>query len=106
MDTEKHRERWEAIIMKWKGSGKTQKVFCQEKKISYWSFRNWKKKGESQPESEAKIGIVEILSAPESSPPSQEIPIRIVFPSGITIEPGTKFDERDIVAIIRAVRCV
>jgi len=103
MGTKQGREHWEGIIDTWRGSGKTQRAFCQAKKLSYWSFRYWKKRIENQ-EAEGETGFVEIQASPKLPHIAVETPIRIVFPSGIMIEPGSAFEERDLVAAIRAVR--
>ncbi len=103
METKKGRKHWERIIDTWRGSGKAQRAFCQAKRLSYWSFRYWKKRIENQ-EAEGEAGFVEIQGSPKLSYAAAATTIRIVFPSGIMIEPGTTFDERDLVAAIRAVR--
>ncbi len=103
MGTKKGRKHWEGIIETWRGSGKAQRAFCQAKKLSYWSFRYWRKRIENQ-EAEGETGFVEILATPRQTSGLKERPIRIIFPSGIMIEPGTEFEERDLVAAIRAVR--
>jgi hypothetical protein len=103
VETKKGRKHWEGIIDNWRASGKSQRAFCHAKRMSYWSFRYWKKRIENQ-ESEGKAGFVEIQASPKLSHVAVEAPIRIVFPSGITIEPGSAFEERDLVAAIRAVR--
>ena len=103
VETRKGRKYWERIIDNWRASGKAQRAFCQAKKLSYWSFRYWKKRIENQ-EADGKPEFVEIVAPPKQSPVSKGISIRIIFPSGIMIEPGTAFEERDLVAAIRAVR--
>ena len=103
MGTRKGRKHWEGIIEQWRESGKPQRAFCQAKKMSYWSFRYWKKRIEC-PEANGKPEFVEIIAPPKQAPVSKGISIRIIFPSGIMIEPGTVFDERELVAAIRAVR--
>jgi hypothetical protein len=103
MGTKKGRKHWEGIIDTWRESGKAQRAFCQAKKLSYWSFRYWKKRIENQ-EADGKPEFVEIVAPPKQSPVSKGISIRIIFPSGIMIEPGIVFDERELVAAIRAVR--
>ena len=103
MGTKKGRKHWEGIIDQWRESGKPQRAFCKAKKMSYWSFRYWKKVIENQ-EADGKPGFVEILAPPKQSRDSKGISIRIIFPSGIMIEPGPVFEERELVAAIRAVR--
>jgi hypothetical protein len=103
VETRKGRKYWERIIDNWRASGKAQRAFCKAKKLSYWSFRYWKKRVENQ-KAEGETGFVEIQASPKLSCVAVETPIRIIFPSGIMIEPGTAFDERDLVAAIRAVR--
>jgi len=102
MGTKKGRKYWEGIIDTWRESGKPQRAFCQAKRMSYWSFRYWKKRI-GDPEAEVETGFVEIQASPALSCIAVGTPIRIVFPSGMTIEPGTAFDERDLIAAIRAV---
>jgi hypothetical protein len=103
MGKKKGRKHWEGIIDTWRGSGKSQRAFCQAKRMSYWSFRYWKKRIENQ-DGEEESGFVEIQASLKLSYVAVETSIRIVFPSGIIIEPGTAFDERELVAAIRAVR--
>ena len=105
MGTKTGRKHWEGIIEQWRESGKPQRAFCRAKKMSYWSFRYWKKLIENQ-EAAGKHEFVEILAPPKQSRGSKGTSIRIIFPSGIMIEPGTVFDERELVAAIRAVRDV
>jgi hypothetical protein len=45
---QKSKERyWEEQIEKFNQSGLSRKRFCEIKKISYWSFRDWQKKIET-----------------------------------------------------------
>jgi hypothetical protein len=103
MGTKKGRKHWEGIIDTWRGSGKSQRAFCQAKKMSYWSFRYWKERIENH-EAEGGPVFVEIQASPKLSNIAVETPMRIIFPSGIMIEPGTAFEARHLVAAIRAVR--
>jgi hypothetical protein len=102
MRKKKGRKHWEGIIDIWRGSGKSQRAFCQAKRISYWSFRYWKKRIENQ-DGEGESGFVEIQASLKLSNIAVGTPIRIIFPSGIMIEPGAAFEARDLIAAIRAV---
>ncbi len=46
---------------------KAQRAFCQAKKLSYWSFRYWKKRIENQ-EADGNPEFVEIVAPPKQSP--------------------------------------
>ncbi len=35
-------------VQKWKQSGLSMQRYCSEQQISYWSFRDWKKKSEHE----------------------------------------------------------
>lgn len=70
-------------IQRWKQSGLSMQRYCSEQKISYWSFRDWKKKSEHE-NSSAKNGMVEIPVTFYKTKKDCE-PIEIVLNNGIKI---------------------
>lgn len=90
-------------VLKWKQSGLSMKQYCLEHGISYWSFREWKIKFETEGEqTDAGIGFVEVPVA--LSPPQKGYePIEIVLLSGIRIivkeNSGTEY-LKDIVRVL------
>jgi len=70
-------------VQKWKQSGLSMQRYCSEQKISYWSFRDWKKKSEHE-NSFAKNSLVEIPVTLYKTKKESE-PIEIVLSNGIKI---------------------
>ncbi len=35
---------WAPLVQEWQSSGLSQRDFCRSHNLSYWAFRNWKKK--------------------------------------------------------------
>jgi hypothetical protein len=100
MKAKKTTQWWKQTIERWKASGQAQKAFCQEQRISFWAFRNWKTKLTGSTEQEP--GFVEI----QGLLPKQCLHgtrIRITFPSGIAIEVDEAKTIEELKAIISAV---
>lgn len=70
-------------VQKWEQSGLSMQRYCSEQKISYWSFRDWKKKSEHE-KPFAKNGLVEIPVTLYKTKKDNE-PIEIVLSNGIKI---------------------
>jgi len=70
-------------VLKWQQSGLSMRRYCSEQKISYWSFRDWKKKSEHE-NSFAKNSMVEIPVTLYKTKKDSE-PIEIVLSNGIKI---------------------
>ena len=70
-------------VQKWKQSGLSMQRYCLEQKISYWSFRDWKKKSERE-NSSAKNSLVEI-PVTLYKPKKDSEQIEIVLNNGIKI---------------------
>lgn len=47
MDKSKEKQNWTQHIGKWRKSGKTQREYCRNEGLSYWSFRDQLKKKSS-----------------------------------------------------------
>lgn len=69
-------------VLKWQQSGLSMKRYCTEHEISYWSFREWKKK--DRDDSASKNGLVEIPTT-IFNPRGEHEPIEIILKSGIRI---------------------
>ena len=70
-------------VIKWKQSGLSMQGYCREHEISYWSFREWKSKFESE-NTANKNGLVEISAKPYPNPNKNE-PIEIILNNGMRI---------------------
>lgn len=66
-----------SLIELWKGSGKTQKEFCQEKDLAYHKFYYWFKKynAENRPADDSPFISIPMGSAADSG-------LEIVYPDG------------------------
>lgn len=72
-------------VLKWKQSGLSMKQYCLEHGISYWSFRDWKMKFETDGvQTDAGIGFVEVPVALSRAKKEYE-PIEIVLLNGIRL---------------------
>lgn len=70
-------------IFKWKQSGLSMRKYCSEQGISYWSFRDWKKKIELE-NSVTGNGLIEIPAGIYRKPEGNE-PLEIILTNGIKI---------------------
>lgn len=87
-------EYWSDHFKRWEESGLSQKKYCEQEKISYWSFRTWYYKIKSEL-TETKF-IRMNTSCPEEKPSSKII---ITLHGKIKIE----FDENISVEILRKI---
>ena len=69
-------------VLKWKQSGLSMRQYCSDHRISYWSFREWKKR-ETQ-NSGRKNGLVRIPSTLYNQQRDHE-PIEIILKNGIRV---------------------
>jgi hypothetical protein len=103
MDQEQNEKAWATIIRTWKESGKSQREFCRAKKISFWTFRNWRTKllrrGTSSP------SLVE-LSFANKPLGNEKNDLRIHFPSGIVIEAGQNVSSERLSLVLKAVQAL
>jgi len=88
-------------VQKWKQSGLSMQRYCSEQKISYWSFRDWKKKSEHE-NSFVKNSLVEIPVTLYKTKKDYE-PIEIILSNGIKIivteNSGTEYLKKLICAL-------
>jgi len=86
---------WHEMVSRFNQSGLSRKRFCEIKKISYWSFRDWQKKIET--DHDQKLVKIPRESHPENI--DQEKHIDIIIAEKIALRVTRRFDRgllRDI----------
>jgi len=102
-------EQWRELVREFETSDLNLKDFCQEKEISRYALQYWRKKPVPTQKSSHRSGLVEIKLA---NPPVrtaasiQSTGIRIVFPSGIAIEPGTNWNSDSLHRLLALVKAL
>lgn len=88
---------WQALVDEYEGSELTIKEFCRRREISYWTFREWRRR---LAEERSERYLVEIgpVAQPGGTSGSMRLTIGLV-----TIEVGTPVDEANLAAVLRAV---
>lgn len=57
---ENKRAYWVKRVSQWRGSGQTQKAFCQQQRIALSTFQWWRAKLSRSPKSEATVSFVPV----------------------------------------------
>jgi len=88
---------WRALVDEYEGSDLTIKEFCRRREISYWTFRERRRRlaDEQQQDELVEIGRVEQSRTGGGS-------LRLIV-GAVTIEIVTPVDEVDLTAVLRAV---
>jgi hypothetical protein len=64
-------EQWQTKLAEWATSGKTGKAWCQERQLSYSTFRSWKSKlfntKPNLPQNKSKTKFIELIDEPNKS---------------------------------------
>lgn len=100
MQTSK-KEFWENHIALYRESGYSQKAYCREQNISYWSFNSWKRKLEKEKDRDK---IIEIPLAKVQSLTSEFKSFEIFLTEKITIRIPDNFNPETLKRIIQTVR--
>lgn len=96
-------EDWKRIIKKWGNSGISQKEFCKQQRISYSSFKYWRKRI-------TKILVfpafkeIEIVKKKPAISANQKLPININLPGNITISIPLNLEEQTILLLVKLLK--
>ena len=96
--------KWQAVIREFEASQLNLKDFCVAKGISRYALQYWRKKPQTKSGHRPAQGLVEIQSLPNTAQCKAGGNIRIIFPSGIVVEPGTVWNQDELVRTLAAVR--
>jgi hypothetical protein len=99
--------KWTKVVREWQESGKSQREFCKDQGISYWTFRNWniKLKNLKSEMNLVPVPFVEVRVDKVKSTGMSK-PIKIYLPCGIAIAIDPETDELRIANILRAAQTV
>ncbi len=88
---------WKALVDEYEDSDLTIKEFCHRREISYWTFRQWRRRlADEQPRAE----LVEIATVDRPNPNKRFLLLTV---GAVTIEIGTPVEEANLTAVLRAV---
>jgi hypothetical protein len=96
--------KWTKVIAAWEASGKSQKAFCAQKGISFWSLRYWRSKMKDAASDEGPnppTPFVEVKKQIQK-PSKGSGTFRVIHPNGLVIEFDGWADPRRVVEIIQA----
>ena len=96
----KGKDFWEEHVETFRKSGLSQKAYCRQQSISYWSFNSWKRKLEK---SKVKNNIIEIPRDKFKSLTSPPNPFEIIVSDNLKISIPDNFDPEILKQIIHAV---
>lgn len=97
-------DKWQRIVKEFEASGQTLQVFCEQHGISRYALRYWRSRRIPALRRVASVGMVEVKASaiPVSRAPSGNI--RIIFPSGIIVEPVADWNQDELTRTLAAVR--
>ena len=96
---------WQALVDAFEASQLKLKDFCEAQGVTRYALHYWQKKSMLNLGSRPAGGLVEIkpLSVP-SHGRTVGGSIRIIFPSGIIVEPGTSWNQDELTRALATVR--
>lgn len=96
-------EKWQAIIKEYEASGQTLRAFSGQRGMKVEALRYWKNRRIPALRRTAPQDLVEITAMVN---PSSRIGggIRIIFPSGIIVEPVADWNQAELTSTLTAVR--
>jgi len=92
------REFWKTHYRTFKSQGITQRAYCRENGLGYWSFNKWKRHFESENDSTT------LQQLPVKYQPVKAEKIEIILPCNIAIAIPEHFSESTLKKIISALR--
>jgi hypothetical protein len=93
------RQHWQALLREYEGSDVTMKEFCRRRMVSYWTFREWRRRLSQEPQP-GSVKLVEI--AAKATHGEAHGKLRLVV-GQVVIEVGAPVDEANLAAVLRAV---
>jgi hypothetical protein len=96
--------KWQAVVREFEASQLNLKDFCAAKGISRYALQYWRRKPAAKTGNPPAKGLVEIKAV--SVPAQRKVGgnIRIIFPSGIIVEPGVDWNQDELNRTLAAVR--
>lgn len=92
-------EYWKDKISQWQASGKSMAEFCRHEDLSYWTFRDWKKRFSKQSESK----LVKLNPEKLKTKTSPNMPLQISI-KGINLTIPERYDEQHLIRLISTLR--
>jgi transposase-like protein len=93
------RNRWAALIARWRDSGMSMAAFCREHELSYFQFVRWRRRLERETSS-SPLTLIPILRAA----PVGGGAIVVRLPDGVAVEVAPGFDFAVVVAVMQALQ--
>lgn len=100
MAQKRHIERksyWQEKVNEYIGSGLTQREFCRQQDISYWSFNSWHRRLTAIPKETGLVEVTDKIQATHTSPVES---IEIVLQSGLRIRIPEQFNPAALALIV------
>jgi hypothetical protein len=94
-------KQWIRLINEWEKSGRSRRVFCEDRGVSVSAFQYWRRKIQREERATEANGFIEIRA--NKNPERISIGPRIILPNGIIVEPGNDWDEQNVTRLIRMV---
>jgi hypothetical protein len=94
-------KQWLRLINEWEKSGRSRRVFCEDRGVSVSAFQYWRRKIQRKERAMESNGFIEIRAnaIPNRASPGP----RIILPNGIIVELGNDWDEPNVMRLIRSV---
>lgn len=99
MAQKRHIEReayWQEKVNEYIGSGLTQREFCRQQDVSYWSFNSWHRRLATPKET----GLVEVTDRVQAAQTSPAESIEILLQSGLRIRIPEQFNPEALALIV------
>jgi hypothetical protein len=96
--------RWQAMVREFEASPMNLKEFCETNSISRYALQYWRRKTATNSTNRAVNGLVEIIPTMTIAPNTVGEKIRIIFPSGIIVEPGADWKQDELTRTLAAVK--
>lgn len=92
-------EYWRKVIQEWRGSGLSQRRFCEDRGISFSSFCYWRRRLREEGEGESSSPFIPVEIRPLARSP-YPTPYEVRLESGIRIRVPFDFDSDSLLRLI------
>lgn len=92
------RDYWQQHYKTFKAAEITQREYCRQNDLAYWSFNKWKRRFDQENESTS------LQQLPVKYQPAKPQKLKIILPNNITISIPDDFSEKTLRKIMSALR--
>lgn len=105
MEQRRHIERkayWQQKVNEYIGSGLTQREFCRQQDVSYWSFNSWHRRLTATPK---ETGLVEVTTRVQAAQTAPTESFEILLQNGLLVRVPEQFNPEALARIVDTLEC-